>query len=234
MKAPFGRMGGKSKLAKQLVSRFPSYKIYIEPFVGAGNVFFKQQCETEIINDLDGYVYDVLTGLKNTPDINTLNRYITKDDFNLAFSKNDWISKFIAIKASFFQMPHKGWCGRDMFITGDYLQYQSRLKNVIILNQDFATIIKEYDNVDAFIYLDPPYEYKNPKYKCHAYSDYVSPEQVYAAIQNIKSKFMISYNDSPKIRQIFEKYNISEIQTIYNGTKYLEKRKKIELIITNY
>ena len=31
------------------------------------------------------------------------------------------------------------------------------MKNTRILNQDYKTVIKKYDNPDAFIYLDPPY-----------------------------------------------------------------------------
>ena len=37
----FGRVGGKTKLRKLIVSKFPEHKIYIEPFIGGGSIFFK-------------------------------------------------------------------------------------------------------------------------------------------------------------------------------------------------
>ena len=44
LKAPFGRMGGKSKLKKIIINEyFPkNYEnmTYVEPFVGAGNIYF--------------------------------------------------------------------------------------------------------------------------------------------------------------------------------------------------
>jgi hypothetical protein len=45
---------------------------------------------------------------------------------------------------------------------------------------------------------------------------------------------MLSYNDSPNICKIFEKYNIKKIETKYTHTKHIEHRKKTEVIITNY
>ena len=42
MKTPFGRVGGKRFLSKYIISLFPdSYSTYVEPFFGAGSVFFK-------------------------------------------------------------------------------------------------------------------------------------------------------------------------------------------------
>ena len=40
MTTPFARIGGKSKLAMQIINYFPdNYDLYVEPFVGAGNIF---------------------------------------------------------------------------------------------------------------------------------------------------------------------------------------------------
>jgi UPF0755 protein len=56
---PFGRCGGKSLLAPKIISLFPDvedYNVYIEPFVGAGNVFFRIEKEEgikEVLNDKD-------------------------------------------------------------------------------------------------------------------------------------------------------------------------------------
>jgi DNA adenine methylase len=105
------------------------------------------------------------------------------------------------------------------------------LKNVPILNQSFETVIKKYDDKTTFFYLDPPYE--NPKQS--DYKDYVTPEQVYDVLKNIKGRFLLSYNDSSNIRNIFKEFNIKGITTVYAGYTKGQKRRTVnELIITNY
>ena len=61
----------------------------------------------------------------------------------------------------------------------------------------------------AFFYLDPPYE------ESKDYPNAVNPIDVYNAVKKIKGKFMLSYNDSPLIRNIFKNYNIQSIITKY-------------------
>ena len=104
------------------------------------------------------------------------------------------------------------------------------LKNVTILNQSFETVIKKYDDKTTFFYLDPPYE--NPKQS--DYKDYVTPEQVYDVLKNIKGRFLLSYNDSSNIRNIFKEFNIKTIKTAYGKTQHIGGRTVNELIITNY
>jgi len=39
LKPAFGRVGGKTKLAKKIVSLIPSHETYVELFVGAGAIY---------------------------------------------------------------------------------------------------------------------------------------------------------------------------------------------------
>ena len=53
----FTRIGGKSKIAQNIINLFPgTYTTYIEPFVGSGQVFLrlkKHKKVNYILNDLD-------------------------------------------------------------------------------------------------------------------------------------------------------------------------------------
>lgn len=40
MKTPLTYYGGKQKLAARIVTLIPEHRIYVEPFVGGGAVFF--------------------------------------------------------------------------------------------------------------------------------------------------------------------------------------------------
>ncbi len=53
LKAPFGWIGGKSQLSKDIVSLIPDHKTYIEVFGGVLSVFYaKKPSKIEIINDI--------------------------------------------------------------------------------------------------------------------------------------------------------------------------------------
>jgi DNA adenine methylase len=232
MRSFYGRQGGKSKSAELLISLFPpKYDTYVEPFFGAGSVFFRKPYvdKLEVINDLDEDVYKVLKLVQTRNIDNLINRDITKEYFNSIKNSNKPIHLLEKIKSSFRAFGNY-YAFPKRHIATDYSIYKDRLKNVIILNDDFCDVIKHFDNKNTFFFLDPPYE--NDKQS--DYKDYVTPEEVYNCIKKIKGKFLLTYNDSPKIRSIFRNYNIKINKVIYENTPYIPKRVVNELIITNY
>src|SRR6266496_430535 len=63
------RLGNKSKMAKTIVPYFPKHSIYIEPFFGAGGMFFnKPKVKYNIVNDLDGDVFNLFQIVTNRKD----------------------------------------------------------------------------------------------------------------------------------------------------------------------
>jgi DNA adenine methylase len=235
MNPPIGRIGGKSRIAKQIIELFPpdnTYTTYIEPFVGAGNIIYRipyNPKHLEIINDLDNDMYRIFKGVQMYG-IHLKERLpkktITKKQFINLKDKKDIISLLLRYKISY-----KG-AGKYInpsikstpFKTTKFNELQERLKNVNIFNEDFTTIINQYNNKKVFFYLDPPYE------ESKDYPNAVNPIDVYNAVKKIKGKFMLSYNDSPLIRNIFKNYNIQSIITKYQSPP----RDVMELIITNY
>ena len=48
-------MGGKRRLAAQILPQFATHTCYVEAFAGAGALFFaKEPAQTEVLNDLNG------------------------------------------------------------------------------------------------------------------------------------------------------------------------------------
>jgi DNA adenine methylase len=230
MTTPFGRSGGKSKIANQIISYFPNdYKLYVEPFFGAGNIFFRlpedKQTNPMIINDLDEDIFIVLKGLqKNSKYINdNINRDLTKNEFEKIKNKRDPISIIEKIKNSYMA---NGNNYTKKHILTDYVKIGQKLQNTIISNEPFQKIIKKYDNKDTFFYLDPPYENTE---KAMYNGLLVEPLDVYNAVKKLKGRFILSYNNSDNIRFIFKDFYIYYIDTSYNN-----QLKKTELIISNF
>ena len=158
-------------------------------------------------------------------------RKISRINFQKVKDKKDVMSILYKCKTSFFSNcksinPSK--IGDT--IDTDFTKYGDRLKNTIVLNEDFRKVIKKYDSPKTFFYLDPPYEkseeqgvYKNLEY-------FITPEDVFESIKNIKGRFILSYNDSPKIRKLFNKFNIKLVKTRYTN----KKREVKELLISNF
>lgn len=247
IRAPFGRMGGKSRLADRLIKMFPKdYKVFVEPFVGAGNVFFrvpKREGVKYAINDKDPMVYKVMKALRDNPKFNdTIRRTVlSKEEFKKLKDKGKKRTaqeEIVLLKNSFFsqgksyQNPSPN-VDRQMAIKTDYSKHHEALKGVVITNEDFGTVINRYkNNPDAFFYLDPPYfGVEMEKY----YPDYVKPDQIANALKGVKGRFMVSYNNVPAVRKAFKGYKLRTIATRYTDpVKGGSPRIVRELIVTNY
>lgn len=242
---PFARLGGKSRLAKRLIEMFPpedAYNIYVEPFVGAGNIILrteKVEGRKEVINDLDKRVIIVFRAIKKSgKKINdTVNRkFLTKQQFFEGKEKMDPLNIIQTFKNSFFgqgkSYSYNITQNRNGEWATDFEPIHDRIKKVTILNEDFTKVIKKYDTDKTFFYLDPPYE----NVRENDYPDYVTPEMVLNAVQHCKGYVMISYNDSPRIRKLFKGigWKVKSIKTRYIGTQNIKGREGNELVIMNY
>ena len=81
MRPPFCRIGSKSDMAKTIVPLIPPHKIYVEPFIGGGAIYWnKKPANKSVINDLDKSLirdYKLLKRVKSRDfrkDLNTLTK----------------------------------------------------------------------------------------------------------------------------------------------------------------
>jgi DNA adenine methylase len=168
---PFGSPGGKTYLAPRIVEYLPKHKIYVEPFVGGGAVFYrKYPSEVEVLNDKD-------------QDIIFMNRFIrdmTKEDFEKLKRKN-WVSNretFNRLKDSKpdneIEKFHKLMYVKNFSFAKAMTSYNpasegktanidkikkthERLDNVKLNSGDYMKMIDKYDSPDTLFYIDPPY-----------------------------------------------------------------------------
>lgn len=101
---------------------------------------------------------------------------------------------------------------------------------MLIEHKDYANLIKVYDRPDALFYVDPPY-IDAEKYYCVPF-DEDDHKKLANILSNIKGKFIVSYNDDARIRDLYKKFTIIEIK----GKNLLGSSNKTynEILIKNF
>ena len=107
------------------------------------------------------------------------------------------------------------------------------MANVVVENQDFETLIKHYDRPDAFFYADPPYFSTEDMYEVgFGWDDHV---RLRDTLKSIKGKFLLSYNDCPEIRELYEGFSLFDFSRTHSMAQRYEAGKEFkELLIGNY
>ena len=110
---------------------------------------------------------------------------------------------------------------------------QRRMANVVVENQDFETLIRHYDRPETFFYLDPPYFQTEGMYEVgFGWDDHV---RLRDTLGQIKGKFLLSYNDCPEIRGLYEGFPMFDFTRVHSMAQRYEAGKEFpELIVANY
>ena len=246
MKSFIPWVGGKSLLAKKIVSMFPdNFDRYIEVFGGGGSVLFAKDkhASFEVYNDINGQLVNLfrcarfhcgelqreISGYFNSreifEDIKAQINVRGMTDIQRA------AMFYVQIKLSYGAQCRAYGCDNKN-ISPEYLtEIEERLKSgagVVIENKDFEKLIKVYDRPNALFYCDPPYRTAQ-KYYDVPFSD-SDHERLKNSLSNIKGRFILSYNDDEYIRELYKDFNIMAVERQNNLSSGLYK----ELIITNY
>jgi len=165
----------------------------------------------------------VLIGTKNNKDIynNLLGRLIP-NDIEL------YVEPFGGEFGLYEIMPSKPPLAVYNDINIDlYNQVKDKYKNVDYFNIDYKEIILKYDDINTFFYLDPPYFHNEHYYENHTFLKKKNHKELAEILKNIKGRFLLSYQDRPLMRKLYDGYNFYK----YTGTNFILKP---EIAITNY
>jgi len=249
LSTPFCRVGRKTPIQDTIVRLKPDgYKTYIEPFVGSGVIYFRLKNDPNtvksVLNDKDKIISTGFRLLKTNPtgdierfrnmSVPTLNTYVkTTQSGNL-----NNLAKAIIMQCGSFGGKGVGkvytsggiYNKLKKVVRGDYADY---MKNTVVSSTDYKQVIRRYDNKDAFLFLDPPYEASKQLYKD---GDDILDELA-KVLNTVKGKFLLTLNDSARVRSLFSKYKIRGISVRGGGANVgtnIGANARKEVIITNY
>lgn len=250
LKPPISRMGGKSKLRKEIIKRIPEHICYVEPFFGAGWIYFgKEPSQVEVINDIDKELINLFRMIKyHAPEIERMLEYefsgrdIFEEYKNMSIEYLTEIHRavrFLYIISQSFgskcEVYGYGTTSKpkpQIFYKGVLGDIKERLRNTYVENLSFEKIFEKYDRTHTFFFCDPPY------YETCGYENNFGEKEhllLLELLKNVKGKFLLTINDHPQVREWYKDFNIEEIEVQYSICRENSGRKKFgELIITNY
>lgn len=247
-------VGGKKALRDEILARFPrNYKRYIEVFGGAGWVLFHKPPgnDFEVFNDFNGNLVNLYRCVREQPEAlrNEL-RYMLNSRLDFEYMKGMLHSQavlpdvrraayyyalirysYAAGTSTFGSQPHAMWNNFPLIESA-----AGRLQKVVIENKDCVKLIRQYDRPESFFYCDPPY-YNADQYYEAVSSDGFDHAGLADALLGIKGKFLLSYNDCPEIRALYDRPGIvvEGISLLSNIAQRYENGKQYpELLISNY
>lgn len=247
-------VGGKKALRDEILARFPrNYKRYIEVFGGAGWVLFHKPPgnDFEVFNDFNGNLVNLYRCVREQPEAlrNEL-RYMLNSRLDFEYMKGMLHSQavlpdvrraayyyalirysYAAGTSTFGSQPHAVWNNFPLIESA-----AGRLQKVVIENKDCVKLIRQYDRPESFFYCDPPY-YNADQYYEAVSSDGFDHAGLADALLGIKGKFLLSYNDCPEIRALYDRPGIvvEGISRLSNIAQRYENGKQYpELLISNY
>jgi len=122
--------------------------------------------------------------------------------------------------------------------TLDYWHEMFKGRDIRIWNLDFRECLKKVNKMtpktlELFIYLDPPYVEQGAGY-AHNFNEQ-DHRDLAEILMNTKHDWVLSYDDCPLVRELYEKPGIEliDVQWEYSSTKGNLTSGKHELIITN-
>lgn len=256
--------GGKGWIGKLLNDYLPNDlpTTFIDVFVGGGNVVDKvyKHFPKCIINDIDKNLINFYEVIKNG-NIDLICKYFEEkrastsfDDLKIFREKlSEEVDDKMYYAYMYFAMNQCGFSGKcydtgtrdnyESFLTKDIRHYLMPIKDCLqyceIHNKDYRDVIYS----GCMYYFDPPYAEVGQRnyygYRGHNHSQFDHTEFRDFVNSIAKENFvLISYEDSPFIRELYKDYNIVKVDkksVFYSKSDKMGKSKETnEVLIFNY
>jgi len=246
-------IGGKRRLAAQILPTFPAHTCYVEVFAGAAALFFaKDPVKAEILNDVNGDLVNLYRVVKHH-----LDEFARQ--FRWALSSRqifEWLHSTppetltdIQRAARFYYLQRLCFGAKvagQTFGTSttskpsinllrleeDLSAAHLRLAQVTVERLDWRECVRRYDREHTLFYMDPPY-WGTEGYGVEFGLD--NYEAMAEAMLNLKGKAIVSVNDIPEMRRAFKGFEMKRLEIDYSvGGTGRSKKRTGELLIRSW
>ncbi len=245
-------IGGKRRLAKEIIPMFPEHTCYVEPFCGAAALLFmKKQSKVEVLNDINGELTNLYRVVQHH-----LEEFVRQFKWALTSRKIFEWEKMkhpetltdIQRAARFYYLQKNCFGGKVsgqtfgtaasspprfnlLRIEEDLSSAHLRLCRALIENLPWDKVITKYDRPETLFYMDPPY------WQTEGYGVDFGLEQytlMASLMRSMKGKAIVSVNDHPAMREAFADLSMKTLQIKYTVGGAGKAKKAGELLIWNW
>jgi DNA adenine methylase len=250
-KIVYSQYGGKSTLAKWIVSHFPEHRVYLEPFCGSCAVLLaKPPSFVEIVNDLDRRIISMFDVLRQRPWELAAILWATPfspENWRQAKSSEDALEEarlLIAEGTQFYcgDGNHSTWasgsaapCKPKPEVWADWsrriLPFAARLKPVQIMCEDaIVCVARVAADPGALIYVDPPYLGRE-----RAYRHRVDMVALVDALRGCRAKVIVSgFVESVALFPGWHTVQKQVAGRARTGAHKRASKKNVEYLIANF
>jgi len=245
-------IGGKRRLAKNILPLFPEHTCYVEPFAGGAALFFlKPISEVEVLNDCNNELITLYRVLQHH-----LEEFIKQFRWALVSRQiYEWLKMTppetmtdIQRAARFYYLQRMAFGGKVrnqtfgiaatapprlnlLRIEEELSQAHIRLARCYIERLDWQKCIEKYDRPSTLFYCDPPY------WQTEGYGvpfEFTEYEAMAALFSKMKGRAILSINDHPDIREVFKRFPTEAVPIKYTVGGNGRGETRQELIIKNW
>jgi DNA adenine methylase len=263
IRSPLRYPGGKSRVVEKIVALLPPFSEFREPFVGGGSVFIHLRQKfpdrkfwindkyTELIafwrelqSNSDNLIAQIWAWKRDFNDGKQLRRFLQANIENFS-SLETAAAFFVFNRITFSGTTEAGGFSEQAFrlrFTDSSIERLTKmpevLRDVKITNLDYEELIN-VPGEDVFLFLDPPYfsatssALYGKNGKLHKNFDH---ERFAANLKKCPHRWLLTYDDSPFVRELFSFANIVSWNLMYGMRNVTENSKQLgsELLITNF
>jgi len=246
-------VGGKRRLAGEILPWFGPHTCYVEPFAGAAALLFnKVPSKVEVLNDVNTDLVNLYRVVQHH-----LEEFVRQFKWALTSRRLfEWAQATppdtltdIQRAARFFYLQKLSFGGKVegqtfgvattatqalnlLRIEEDLSAAHLRLSRVVVEHMDWAACIERYDRPHTLFYCDPPY------WGTEGYGVDFGLEQydrMAALLGSMKGKAIVSVNDIPEMRRAFKGLTMRRLAIRYSVSAAGRGRgEKGELLIRNW
>jgi DNA adenine methylase len=239
------RLGNKTKIAAKIQAYFPPHDLYIEPFFGAGGMFFnKPLARHNMLNDIDSDVYNLFWVLLERKEelISALEIMPIHEQLFKHWKTNQETDP-VRKAMRFLMLSNFGYMGKSETIRLDFTNpklvlldgissVSEKIKHCFFSNCDFRGVFKKLSlqkKDSPFAYCDPPYLGTTNNY-LQGFTEQDSLD-LFDTLETFGHKWAMSEFDHPFILDQAKKRGLNIVEI---GERVNMKNRRTEILVMNY
>ncbi len=239
------RLGNKKKIAHKIYSLFPAHSVYIEPFFGAGGMFFnKPRAKHNILNDNDEEVHNLFWVLqRNHSELLEIAKQAVQHESLFTHWKKNKETTPVLRAMRFLYLSNYSFMGKmDTLKIGPTHSHQimldaiektsSMLEGVVFTKGCFRDMFRKInfpEHQKIVIYCDPPYLDTDNNYQAGFCKQDVI--DLFDLLQQYDYPFYYSEFNHPFI---VEQAKERSLDIITIGERQSLKNRSTEIVVTNH